>query len=61
MSESGLMEPKPLTVEEFEAAYAERSEVQVDDLHAEGQYAELCDCGEDDCQGWAMLYRRDRR
>jgi hypothetical protein len=39
---------------EFEAAYASRSGVSIDDLHAWGRYAEPCVCGDDLCEGWAM-------
>jgi hypothetical protein len=39
---------------EFEATYAARSGVTVDQLHAWGRYAEPCACGGDDCEGWAM-------
>lgn len=40
--------------DEFERAYAARSGVTVDQLHAWGRWAEPCDCGEDGCEGWAM-------
>lgn len=43
-----------VTADEFEAAYAERSGITVGQLHAQGRYAEPCDCGEDGCEGWAM-------
>jgi hypothetical protein len=40
--------------DEFEAQYAARSDVTVAWLHAHGLYAEPCDCGEPECEGWAM-------
>lgn len=43
-----------MTAEEFEAVYAEWSNMTVDQLHDLGLYPEPCDCGEDMCQGWAM-------
>ena len=43
-----------LTAGEFEAAYAARSGVTIRQLHAWGRYAKPCDCGEPDCEGWAM-------
>lgn len=43
-----------LTASEFEAAYATRVGVTVDFLHQAGRYAEPCDCGGPDCEGWAM-------
>ena len=44
----------PVTVEEFEAAYAERGGVTVEELHSWGLRGEPCDCGGDFCEGWAM-------
>jgi hypothetical protein len=44
----------PLTAAEFEAAYAARSGVSVEYLHWAGRFAQPCDCGWDDCQGWEM-------
>lgn len=43
-----------MSAEEFEAAYAERSGVTVEQLHEAGRHAEPCDCGDDLCEGWAM-------
>lgn len=43
-----------MTGEEFEAAYAERSGVTVRWLHEHGRYAERCDCGGAECDGWSM-------
>jgi hypothetical protein len=48
-----------LTAEEFEAAYAARSGVTVEWLHAHGRYAEPCDCGDEVCEGWAMGHQRE--
>jgi hypothetical protein len=41
--------------EAFEKAYAERSGISVEVLHAYGQRAEPCDCDEDGCKGWKMV------
>ena len=45
-----------ITAEEFEAGYAERSGVTVEQLHNRGRYAERCpgDCGWRGCTGWIM-------
>ena len=43
-----------MTAEEWEAAYAARSGVTVEWLHAHGRWAEQCDCGDEMCEGWAM-------
>jgi hypothetical protein len=48
-----------VTSEEFEAAYAGRSGVSVGFLHSRGRYAERCDCGEPDCEGWAMGHQQE--
>jgi hypothetical protein len=50
----GCRECLQLMAEEFEAAYAARSGVTVRQLHAWGRYAERCDCGDPECEGWAM-------
>lgn len=38
----------------FESEYALRSGRTVDSLHDWGRYPEPCDCGEPECEGWAM-------
>ena len=43
-----------MTAEEFEAAFAARSGVTPEFLHRWGRYAEPCDCGDPECEGWAM-------
>ena len=43
-----------MTAGEFESAYAARSGVTVQQLHAWGRYAEPCHCGEPECEAWAM-------
>jgi hypothetical protein len=48
-----------VTAAEFEAAYAARSGVTVEQLHAWGRYAEPCDCDSDMCQGWAMGHQQE--
>lgn len=40
--------------DEFMIAYARRSGVSVDWLR-ERRHAVRCDCGEDGCEGWAMV------
>jgi hypothetical protein len=53
--------PDPITAEEFERGYAERSGVTIEWLHTHGRYAEPCDCGDDGCEGWQMGHTvRDR-
>lgn len=48
-----------MTLEEFEAAYAERSGVTVEWLHGHGRYGAPCDCEEPLCEGWQMLFREE--
>ena len=43
-----------LTKEEFEKAYAFRSDMTPDQVAELGLVAMPCDCDEDDCKGWAM-------
>lgn len=43
-----------MTGDEFEAAYAQRSQTTVEELHALGRYAVRCDCGHAGCEGWGM-------
>ena len=45
--------------DEFEAQYAARSGVTVAQLHAYGRYAEPCNCGNDECEGWAMGHQQE--
>ena len=42
--------------EEFESQYAQRSGVTVEWLHKYGRYGIPCDCGEDYCEGWQMIF-----
>jgi len=44
-----------MTREEFEKGYAMKSGTSVKWLHDLGQVAVPCDCGEDGCDGWAMV------
>jgi len=44
-----------MTKEAFEAAYAQRSGITVDELHALGRYAVSCGCGDEACHGWQMV------
>jgi hypothetical protein len=48
-----------MTSDEFESAYAACSGVSVIWLHSWGRYAERCDCGDPDCQGWAMGHQQE--
>lgn len=48
--------PRPSTRDEFEAAYAARSNVTVERLHAWGRYAEPCNCDDPMCEGWQMTH-----
>lgn len=48
-----------MTADEFEAVYAARSGVSISQLHSWGRYAERCDCGEADCEGWAMGHQQE--
>jgi hypothetical protein len=43
------------TLEEFEAQYARKSNVTVEFLHKNNQHGVPCDCGDETCQGWAMV------
>lgn len=42
------------TREEFEAAYAARSGITVEQLRLH-RHVVHCDCGKDGCEGWAMV------
>ncbi len=44
-----------MTAAEFFARYAERSGVAPEELAAYGKRAYRCRCGEEGCEGWAML------
>ena len=44
------------TKHEFEQAYAQRSGVTVEWLHEHSRVAVSCDCGHDECGGWAMAH-----
>lgn len=48
-----------MTSEEFEAGYAQRSGMSVQQLHLWGRYPEPCDCGEAGCEGWAMGHQQE--
>jgi hypothetical protein len=43
-----------MTAEEFEAAYAARSRITVDQLRV-FRTVRPCACGADDCEGWQSL------
>ena len=47
----------PTSIAEFEQQYAERSGVTVEWLHAHGRDGDVCDCGDDICDGFQMRHR----
>lgn len=44
-----------MTAEEWEAAYAARSGITVEELRAAGRVVVACDCGDEICEGWASV------
>jgi hypothetical protein len=44
-----------MTAAEFEAGYAERSGLSVQELRDLDLVVRSCDCGERDCKGWRMV------
>jgi hypothetical protein len=48
-----------VTAGEWEAAYAARPGVTVEFLHSWGRYAERCNCGDPECEGWAMGHQQE--
>lgn len=44
-----------ISKEDFEKTYAEKSNLTVEQLNLLGLHAELCDCGDQLCKGWAMV------
>lgn len=46
-----------MTQTEFIKQYCERSNIKEETLNELGTVAAPCDCGEDDCCGWAMVSR----
>lgn len=48
-----------LTAAEFERAYAERSEVTVEWLRAQGRVVRRCKCGDEMCEGWQSISQED--
>jgi hypothetical protein len=51
--------PLPTTVEEFERWYADNGGVTVEFLHDHGRFGAPCDCGDEICTGFQMMYRDD--
>lgn len=47
-----------MTAEEFEAQYAARSGITVEELRAAGLVVVACACGQATCQGWQSVNRR---
>lgn len=43
----------------FEAGYADRSDVTVGWLHAHGRRVDVCDCGDETCEGFQMAHTED--
>lgn len=43
----------------FEQRYAAACLLTVADLHYHGRYGETCDCGEPECEGWAMGHQHE--
>lgn len=43
-----------MTAEEFELSWAENTKMTIDQLHAEGLRAVLCDCEIEGCWGWKL-------
>lgn len=50
---------KKITQSEFIRQYCDKSNISEDELNRLGQLAVPCDCGEDDCRGWAMISREN--
>ncbi len=50
-----------MTKEEFERGYARRGGISIDQLRVWGRGAVPCDCGEPECQGWAMVNLANHR
>ena len=46
-----------MTQDEFEAWYAQNSNITVATLHEMGLSAAPCDCGEPECKGWQMTHK----
>lgn len=46
-----------MTRDEFEAAYAQRAGLTVEQLRALGRIVRPCWCGADDCPGWQSVSR----
>ena len=44
------------TKEEFEKSYAERSGMPLERLYQLGGHGEFCDCQEEGCKGWKMMF-----
>jgi hypothetical protein len=44
-----------VTGEEFEAGYAARSGITVEELRAAGRIVVACECGQATCEGWASV------
>lgn len=47
--------PVPISNEEFEREYAERSGISLDELRALGLRPYTCKCDYEECQGFQML------
>ena len=48
---------EPISAEDFERQYAERSGITVEHLRELGRVVRPCDCGEENCRGWQSMSR----
>jgi len=48
-----------LTEDQFEKRYAKKSGITIKKLHRLGLFAVPCDCGDDKCEGWAMITKKN--
>ena len=46
-----------MTRDEFEAGYAARGKMTVEQLRAHGRIVRICRCGAADCPGWQSISR----
>ncbi len=44
-----------MTQSEFIKSYCEKSGITEKELNELGQFAIICNCGDRDCRGWAMI------
>ena len=46
---------RPVTAEQFEREYAERSGSTVEEMRACGRVVRPCNCGDEICEGWQYV------